>query len=433
MSEELRTHTPGWREQIAAWLAQNVTGDTREGYKSANKVVDTGELATLPTPAGFAGPAYDVARGAGNMVSAFSDWMGKSSALEPKAKVDIPTAENRLKEIDARAAAINQEMLANGMNKKLSSTRTTELNAQMNAEKEKLATEREGLIGGISDTKQYLAQKEAPLREQYPNAVKGATAGAVGAAALLSRGIANKVTGGVEKATETARAARAAGNPAEYVEAVDAASRLSSLAPLKIAGGTAAAATLPADVQMLPDLIDYKSMPKDSRAYKEAAPMFDDPWAYAKSMAIPVASGLVGAGAGVAKSNIMGSTARADSAAMSRPMGKDYDANVKAVDKQMTSQSKRDSSRLNAERSQLQSDAASRAIVREIDAGPQTQDEMRALIAEAMQQTPVSGQQLQLAGPASRGKRGSFVSVSDQKQFEDEMRAAMAQSLMSKR
>lgn len=430
MSEELRNYEPGWKEQIAAWMSRNITGDTREGYRNAQSAVDAGQVLTAPTPAGWAGTSYDMARGLGDAVRKYMETPSAPSG----SKIDIPTAEKRMQEIDSRMKELDAMKLANGLNKKLSKERTTELNGQYEEEKKTLASEREKAIGDISSTRQLMKWGEAPFRERYPGATLAATVGSIPAAALLSRGVANKVTGGVERAVTAANTARDAGNPAKYVEQLQAAETLAGRAPYKIGAGAAGAALVPAEMQMMPDLLDYKTMPKDSRAYKESAQQFGSWQDYLKGQAIPLVGGVAGSATGIAKSKMMGSTAAAEARAMSSGMTGNYADDVKAAGKQINSQRKVDQALQKSDQAQQLNSAATAAAVQRLDDPSTMTPEMaRALLARQMgQQAALPPPQSvipahQAAGGASRRVPYSLTSPE-----QDELKAALAQILMNK-
>ena len=312
--------------------------------------------------------------------------------------------------------------LANGLNKKLSSSRTSELNAQIDAEQKALAAEREKTLGDISNTKAVMKWEESPMRERYPNASLAATVASLPAAALLSRGIANKVTGGVEKAVGAANLARSERDPNKYVEAVQAAEGMATSAPYKTAAGATGAALLPPEIQAVPDLIDYKTMPKDSRAYQEAAGQFANPGAYVSGMAVPLIGGVAGSVTGVAKSAAMGSTARAEAQAMGAGMSGTYADDVKSAGRQFNRQHKADQSRLANDQTQDLTAAATQAVVRSLDdPATMTPQLARKLIAQQMAQGAPA------ASGTGRGTLSAF-NASQQAEFEKALREKIARN-----
>jgi hypothetical protein len=66
----MSSYTPTMREKMAAALAKGWFGDTREGYKQANRLVNVGE--TVVPPLGLLNMSYDAGRtaGGGNMMQA---------------------------------------------------------------------------------------------------------------------------------------------------------------------------------------------------------------------------------------------------------------------------------------------------------------------------------------------------------------------------
>lgn len=432
MSEELRSYTPGWREQIAAWMAQNLTGDTREGYRAASDYTKAAEVAALPTPAGWAGPAYEVARGLGEAVKSY---MSSKSGPSDTTKVDIPTVEKRVGEIEARLQDLDKQKLANGMNKKLSKERTTEINGQIEEERKALAAERQKAVADISNTRTVMEWEQSPLRERYPGMALAATVGSVPAAFLAARGVGNKVTKGVEGAVEAARAARSAGNPAEFVEAAGAAKSMANWAPAKMAAGTGAAALIPAEVQMLPDLIDYKTMPKDSRAYQEAEGQFSNIPSYLASAGIPMIGGTMGAMTGLAKSSAFSSAGRANAYAMSQGLSGNYADDVASAGKQISSQHKVDLARQqsdrtlrDANREQALRNAATEAAVRKLDDPATMTPEMaREMLARQISQQAVPAQLPQLQPVVGPSRRVPYsLNASEQ----DEVRRALSEMIM---
>jgi hypothetical protein len=57
----LSAYTPTLREKVQSYLAQNIFGDTKDGYATAKKVTDALEMTT---PLGLATSSYDMGRGA---------------------------------------------------------------------------------------------------------------------------------------------------------------------------------------------------------------------------------------------------------------------------------------------------------------------------------------------------------------------------------
>jgi hypothetical protein len=126
----LSAYTPTLREKVAQYLAQNIFGDTKDGYATAKKVTDALEMTT---PLGLATSSYDMGRGAaesgvaspqtlmagaltaGSMLP-FSKAIGKagSSAAKDAARTMNIFAGPTAKKADHVALEKAKKMLANG-------------------------------------------------------------------------------------------------------------------------------------------------------------------------------------------------------------------------------------------------------------------------------------------------------------------------------
>lgn len=68
----LSAYTPTLREKVAQYLAQNIFGDTKDGYATARKVTEALDY----TPLGLGTAAYDAGRS-----GATGDWLGAAAAV----------------------------------------------------------------------------------------------------------------------------------------------------------------------------------------------------------------------------------------------------------------------------------------------------------------------------------------------------------------
>lgn len=299
----------------------------------------------IPTAKGVATAGGITAAGLGAL--GVRDLLMPSPATAQSQTVDIPTIKQRIGDIDKQAAEIDKRIEANFQNKKMTRAQTEEANKALAAEKAALSQERAKHLESISSqtradadaATKAAAEKERagkPFSERNPELAQVLMAGTYPLAGLAGNKVSKTVLGNVGKANA---AAEAATDPAQYALARATADELSKMAPAKIAGGVAASASIPADLQMLTDAVDYKTMPKDTRAYKEAEAKFADPAAYAKALAVPLIGGTLMAG-GMAGKNWAQDQNRARTAAMGKLETPDGQKAIAAADEAMSNAGK---------------------------------------------------------------------------------------------
>jgi len=138
----------------------------------------------------------------------------------------------------------------------------------------------------------------APLREKYGTAATVATVAAPVLAGLAARYGLGKNATKVNALLDDVAGREAALDSVGTVRGAQALrTELGRLGP-KDAATMALAATIPADLQGMSDVIDYKAAPRWSRAYQEAAKNYEDPGNYLMSLFPAFLSGVAGVGVG---------------------------------------------------------------------------------------------------------------------------------------
>jgi hypothetical protein len=160
----------------------------------------------------------------------------------------------------------------------------------------------------------------------------GATVASLPVAFGMARSGMNKIAAGLNEKVASARTAATESRATDFIRDTEAARSLARTAPLKSGAVVAASGMFPAEVQMVPDLLDYKTMPRDSRAFKEAQDTFKDPMTYVKNLAVPAIGGLVSAGTGFAKSDMLKNSGMADAKALA--------GSLKGMDKKLDTEGK---------------------------------------------------------------------------------------------
>lgn len=288
--------------------------DIRQLYADQPEATMAGSLLTPMGPVGrVAGEAGRVMAAAPKTAAAGLGGLGiMTGATEAGDRIDPAVAQQRIGDIATRMREIDARKEQYGKDKKLSPARTTELNAQLDDERIRLETEQSKLTNQIAEENKRVQMEGAPLRERYPGTTLAATLATIPAAGLATRGVLNKIAGGIDGKVNAAVAAENASDSVNFVRNAEAAKRASNWAPVKATTAGVAAATLPADLQGISDLIDYKTMPRSSRAFEEVAQNYSDPVKYLQSLAPALISGAIGSAAGAKSSKLASGTSRVD-------------------------------------------------------------------------------------------------------------------------
>lgn len=209
-----------------------------------------------------------------------------------EAKGEIDRLERRIAENAAKITAIAKTSTPGNAATALEKNRMATAPLQAQIEADQAALDRVRTVAADLD------QTGKPLREKYPALATAATvAGPLLAGGMAKYGM-SKIASSLDDAVTSAMAKEAAGDSVGFVRAAQVAGNKASSAPLKQAATVGAAATIPADVQNLMDVTDYKAAPRWSRAYKEAETTFADPTEWAKRQVPALASGAIGATVG---------------------------------------------------------------------------------------------------------------------------------------
>jgi hypothetical protein len=267
-------------------LAYAIGGDSREGTQRARQVVDQAALPLAFTPAGF----YDVGRTVAPDLGKLYDSLFNSSVQAPPRlnrdefyaikRSKRQTLEDAQKEAEAaaRASPEYKKAMDEGRrtaaerlvgNAKTSAKGTWEASqATIPQEDTRIEADWNAYNQDFEDKR--IRELSKGFSERNPGAATAMTLGGGLAAGLLTRGVFNKVNAYGMDLAKQAEKAYAKGDMAKYAQVASKAADWEKNAPWMKGGTAVGAATIPADLRMLTDVIDKKLLPEDAPARQRA-------------------------------------------------------------------------------------------------------------------------------------------------------------------